>query len=206
MDSHTSTCACVYTHTHTHTHAHTHVRVRARTHTHTHTHTNHTLKFCYRLKIILLLKDVGVKLHSTIHRTESDWKILQFLLHSGTKLGQNCGWVFIGSMIFHWKTYKAQKRMNSIVICDFKAHSDCTGYFWLCIDKADEITLETSDIVFVLSRVGYQSIIYEMCLRNINVLPVTWEGCHVALVTLYVLIAECEMLFRKAVTNCWSQQ
>ena len=63
--------------------------------------------------------------------------------------------------------------MNSIVICDFKAHSDCTGYFWLCIDKADEITLETSDIVFVLSRVGYQSIIYEMCLRNINVLPVT---------------------------------
>ena len=62
----------VCTHTHTHTHAHTHARARAHTHTHTHTHTNHTLKFCYRLKIILLLKDVGVKLHSTIHRTESD--------------------------------------------------------------------------------------------------------------------------------------
>ena len=108
----------------------------AHAYTHTYTHTSHT-NILYFLKIIHLLKNVGVKLHATIHRAESDWRILQNFLLSGTELGQNCDSVFVGRRIFHWKTYKAQKWMNSTVICDFKSHSNCTGYFWLWMYEAD---------------------------------------------------------------------
>lgn len=81
------------------------------------------------------------------------------------------------------------------VISDFKAHSNVCGYFWLCIHKADEINVETSDTIFGFWWVSFQGIIYEMFLHSIEVLSLTWEECHIAYGTSYIPLAEGEMTF-----------